>query len=99
MNLLKLLLAGTALGVILTTFRDPEGEWIVPGRDRLGGGGGGGTDDDTEPVLGYSGMDEDDLEDWLSRSAADRQTLLRMIRYEAVHRGRQPVLEALVHQL
>jgi len=98
MNFIKLLAAGAAFGIIVTTFRDENGEWIVPGRDIL-------TDrditapDGEEPVLGYDGMDEESLEEWLSDAGADRRSILRMIRYESANRGRQPVLAALVDQL
>jgi hypothetical protein len=98
MNALKLLAAGAALGIILTAFRDEEGEgWIVPGRDLLRELGGDGND--REPILGYDGMDDDTIQDWLEGSDADRSTLLRMLTYEAGHRGRQPVLAAIVDQL
>jgi hypothetical protein len=97
MNVFKLLAAGTAAGIIMTAFRNDQGEWIVPGR---GPSGYGGLDSgDREPVLGYDGMDADALQDWLDTTDADRAQLLRMISYEASHRGRQPVLSALVDQL
>jgi hypothetical protein len=102
MNAFKFLAAGAALAVILTTFRDQRGEWIVPGGDllrNLGGTNGDGGADDAEPVLGYDGMDDDTLQEWLADAGADRRTLLSMLRYEAANRGRQPVLAAIVDQL
>jgi hypothetical protein len=97
MNLFKLLAAGAAIGVILVSYRDERGEWIVPGRgllstpDRSDGG--------AEPTLGYDGMDDDTLTDWIAEADLDRSTLLNMLRYEAAGRGRQPILAALVDQL
>jgi hypothetical protein len=99
MNVFKLLAAGAALGVILTTFRDERGEWIVPGGDLLRPRGATDDDGDAEPVLGYDGMDDGAVLEWLDRSDTDRRTLLNMIRYEAGHRGRQEVLAAIVDQL
>jgi|GEM_PF-1032165 len=98
MNLLKLLVAGAAVGIIVTTFRDQSGEWIVPGRDMLPGpdaplrGG-------QEPVLGYDGMNEETLQEWISGAGSDRNSILQMIRYESANRGRQSVLATLVDQL
>lgn len=98
MNLIKLLAAGAAFGIIVTTFRDENGEWIVPGRDMqsdpVDAEAGG-----QEPILGYDGMDEESLQEWISDAGSDRRTLLRMIRYESANRGRHPVLAALVDQL
>jgi hypothetical protein len=101
MNALKLLAAGAAIGVVLVAFRDEEEGWIVPGREFLrdaliDGDAGGG---EREPILGYDGMDEETIIDWLDDSGSDRDTLLRMLRYEAGHHGRQHVLSALVDQL
>lgn len=97
MNALKLLAAGAAVGIILTTFRDEDEGWIVPGRDLLRGAGLDG--DDREPILGYDGMDDETLREWLDDADVDRGTLLQMLRYEAGNRGRQPVLAAIVDQL
>lgn len=92
MNALKLLAAGAAAGMILIAFRDlEEGRWLAPARsaptNRL--------DDETEPVLGYDGMDQETLLDWLDDADLDRATLRRMQRYEAAHRARRPVLDAI----
>jgi hypothetical protein len=97
MNFFKLLAAGTAAGIIMTAFRNDQGEWIVPGRGPASVSG--GDDSEQEPVLGYDGLDDEALQDWLETADTDRTQILRMIRYEAGHRGRQPVLSALVDQL
>ena len=99
MRLLKMLLAGAAVGVILTAFRDFEKEtWLIPT-----GSGGGPLDDDLddeeEPVLGYDGMDVDTLLDWLDDAELDPDTLERMHRYELARRGREPVLSAIEDRL
>jgi hypothetical protein len=49
---------------------------------------------EAEPVLGYDGMDRDTLLDWLGEADLDRETLLRLRDYEATHRSREGVLEA-----
>jgi hypothetical protein len=97
MNFFKLLAAGTAAGIIMTAFRNDHGQWIVPGRGLSAPSG--AVDREREPVLGYDGLDDEALQDWLDTAVTDRAQLLRMIRYEAGHRGRQPVLSALVDQL
>lgn len=101
MKLLKLLAATAAVTTIMLAFRDREsGEWIRPALD-LGGvpGGGDGAelDDevDTEPVLGYDGMDVDTLIEWLDDADLDEETLLEIEAYERAHRNRGAVLEAL----
>ena len=95
MRLLKMLLAGAAIGVILTAFRDFENEtWLIPVLPGEGGGE-GGIDDEPEPVLGFDGMDQDTLLDWLDDADLDADTLSRMHRYELAGRGREPVLSAI----
>ena len=99
MRLLKILLAGAAVGVIVTAFRDFENEsWLLPTRS---GGSRGPIDlgDEPEPVLGYDGMDQDTLLDWLSGAEMDVETLERMHRYELAGRGREPVLSAIEDRL
>jgi hypothetical protein len=97
MQLLKILLASAAVGVILAAFRDLENQaWLAPAR---AGAGAGGPADDTEPVLGYDGMDQDTLLDWLSDAELDEDTLDRMHRYELANRGREPVLSAIEDRL
>ena len=97
MNLLKLLVAGAAIGVIVIAFRDADqGRWIAPPL-RLTGGE---EDlDETEPILGYDGMDVDTLIDWLDSAAPDRATLERMRDYEAAHLAREGVLSAIAERL
>jgi hypothetical protein len=98
MRLLKMLLAGAAIGVIVTAFRDFENEtWLIPVRP--GGAGGMDLEDEPEPVLGYDGMDQDTLLDWLADAAVDADTLERMHRYELAGRGREPVLSAIEDRL
>jgi hypothetical protein len=90
MNALKWLLAGLAVGVILVAFRDFENEtWLIPVRADDGVGAA-----DEEPVLGYDGMDEDTLIDWLGDADLDPATLRRIRAYEAATRGRGTVIEA-----
>ncbi len=48
---------------------------------------------DSEPVLGYDGMDRDVLIDWLERAKPDTDTLRRIDAYERMHHGREAVLE------
>ena len=98
MNLLKLLVAGAAIGVIAIAFRDSdEGRWIAPPL-RLRGEG-EEDQDEAEPVLGYDGMDVDTLIGWMDGAAPDRVTLERMRAYEAAHLAREGVLTAIADRL
>jgi hypothetical protein len=90
MNALKWMLAGLAVGMILVAFRDFENEtWLVPGR--TAGGDDGARDE--EPFLGYDGMDEETLLEWLEDASPDRGVLRRIRGYEAANRARGSVLE------
>ena len=97
MNLIKALLAGAAVGVLLIAFRDSESDrWLAPALI------GGATDDELsevgeeeeEPVLGYDGMDQEALLDWLIDARLDRDTLTRIRRYETGNLGREAVIDA-----
>ena len=96
MNLFKALLAGAAIGVIVTAFRDSENDtWLIPAVPLGGRGGRPGPDELPEPVLGYDGMDQETLIDWLGDARLDRSSLTRMRRYEMGNRGREAVLAAI----
>jgi hypothetical protein len=96
MSLLKLLLAGTAIGVILVAFRDFDNQrWLAP----LGPGGATLDEEEEEPVLGYDGMDEETLLEWMDGADLDHDTLSRMRAYERAHLCREPVLRALDDRL
>lgn len=89
MKTLKWLLAGVLIGVIVAAFRDFEqGEWLKPqlsdGREPVG---------PEEPVLGYDGMDQETLVDWLADADLDADSLDRMLRYETVNLNRAPVID------
>ena len=94
MNVLKLMLAGAAVGVIVIAFRDA-------GQDAVVATGRRGEEDqgEAEPILGYDGMDVDTLLDWIEQDAPDGATLARMRDYEARHLGRESVLAALDDRL
>jgi hypothetical protein len=49
----------------------------------------------TEPVLGYDGMDQETVIDWLERAGLDGETLRTVEIYERANRRREPVLETL----
>lgn len=96
MSAWKALLAGAAVGVIVLAFRDFErGGWLMP----AGFDGRIGAPDDEdleqEPVLGYDGMDQETLLDWLEGSDLDAETLMRARWYEQRNLAREPVLDAL----
>jgi hypothetical protein len=96
MSAWKALLAGAALGVIFVAFRDAENQrWLMPAglADRLPTP----ADDELEeePILGYDGMDEDTLLDWLEGTPLDGDTLMRTRWYEQRHLAREPLLDAL----
>jgi hypothetical protein len=95
MRLLKLLLAGAAVGVIVIAFRDSEqGGWrSVPLLSR--GEDQGGEATEAEPVLGYDGMDVDGVIEWMEQAGPDRATLTRMRAYEAANLAREAVLIAI----
>lgn len=90
MNLIKLLVGGAAVAAILAAFRDFEtGGWLEPALPR------GAVDDlETEPILGYDGMDQETVIDWLGDADLDRSTLTRIRAYERANRNREPVLAA-----
>jgi hypothetical protein len=91
MDLLKFLTVGAVAGVVVAAFRDTEtGGWLP-----LGGYAGAAEIDETEPVLGYDGMDRDTLIDWLAAADLDRETLRDIRGYENAHHARRPVLNAL----
>lgn len=97
MSLWKALLAGAAVGVIVIAFRDAENDgWLMPAgfAGRLGTPGAGDFDDE-EPILGYDGMDQETLLDWLDDADLDADTLMRTRWYEQRHLAREPVLDAL----
>ena len=99
MRLLKMLLAGAAVGVIVIAFRDfDQGRWIAPPL-RVGGGGGGEDQDEAEPILGYDGMDVDGLLDWLDQAGPDNATLQRILDYESHHLAREAVIGAIEDRL
>lgn len=92
MNALKLMVAGAAVGAIALSFRDfRNGGWLAPA---LPGGSGIDVDTETEPVLGYDGMDQETLIDWLAEADLDAETLSRIRNYEQANRNREPVLAA-----
>ena len=95
MRLLKMLLAGAAVGVIVIAFRDfDQGRWIAPPL-----GVGGEDQDEAEPILGYDGMDVDAILDWFDQTGPDQATLLRMRDYEAQHLAREAVIGAIGERL
>lgn len=96
MSAWKALLAGLAVGIMLIAFRDSEhGSWLKPAglADRLPAPE--DEDLDQEPVLGYDGMDQETLLDWLDDSDLDGEMLMRTRWYEQRHLAREPVLDAL----
>lgn len=96
MSVWKAVLAGAAVGVILIAFRDAERHaWLMPAGFPDRPGAGGGEDFEEEPILGYDGMDQETLLDWLDEADLDRGTLMRARWYEQRHAAREPVLDAL----
>ncbi len=90
MRTLKWVLAGLLVGIVAVSFRDMQrGEWLRPARSPVLEPGG------EEPVLGYDGMDQETLLDWLGAAQLDESSIERIIRYEEANLGREPVLEAL----
>jgi hypothetical protein len=96
MKTLKLLLAGIVVGVIVVAFRDMErGTWLAPALPRNNA-----TEvDGEEPVLGYDGMDQETLIEWLDSAGLDQSTLERILAYEGATRGREQVMLAVSDKL
>ena len=91
MKKLKWLLAGVVIGVIAVAFRDLErGEWLAPQlsrrREPIG---------PEEPVLGYDGMDQETVLDWLASANMDAAALERILLYEGANLNRAPVIDLL----
>ena len=94
MKTLQWLLAGVLVGVIAVAFRDLErGEWLAPALPR------GEEADEEEPVLGYDGMDQETVLEWLANADLDEEAIERIARYEQANLEREPVLEALQEML
>lgn len=95
MNLIKLLLGGAAVAAIAASFRDFRGGgWLSPA---LPGAATAVTDE--EPVLGYDGMDQETVIDWLGDADLDPDTLSRILAYEKANRNREPVIAAVEDML
>jgi hypothetical protein len=91
MKTLQWLLLGAVAGVVIAAFRDfDRGEWLP-----VGGGHADDGPDDEEPILGYDGMDQETLLDWLDDAHPDPATARKIYDYEVGHLRREPVLEAL----
>ena len=90
MKLLKLVTVLTVFGAIYAALRQQREGTLAPAapaRPRPPTPA-----DDTEPVLGYDGMDLQTLIPWLESAELDRPTLQRIRRYELAHQGRETVL-------
>jgi hypothetical protein len=95
MKTLQWILAGIVIGVVAVAFREFDlRRWLAPISPT-------GTipPDGREPVLGYDGMDQETLLEWLPEADLDADVLNDMIRYEEANLGREPVLEALEEML
>ena len=89
MKTLKILLAGTLIGIVVVAFRDFErGIWLKPelagGHEPIGS---------EEPVLGYDGMDQETLLDWLASADMDPDALEHMLVYEEANLHRTPIID------
>jgi hypothetical protein len=95
MRTLQWALAGLVVGVILAAFRDFErGRWLTPvlqGVEEV--------PPSEEPVLGYDGMDQESLLDWLDRANLDELTIRKILRYEGANLRREPVLATLEERM
>jgi len=94
MNRLIWFAGGLLIGLVLSTLRDQDrGDWARAGQTSEGMDGDDGIEE--EPVLGYDGMDQETLLDWIEGATLDDETIERMIRYESGNRRRAPVLDVL----
>ena len=95
MRILNWVLAGVSIGVIVSAFRDFErGRWLAPALPD-----GAGVADGMEPVLGYDGMDQETILDWLPFADLDPEQLDEIARYEEANLCREPVLNTLEEML
>lgn len=53
------------------------------------------TEDQQEPILGYDGMDQETLLEWLDDAELDGDQIEQIIRYEERHARREPILSTL----
>lgn len=95
MKTIKWLLAGVLVGIIAVAFRDMDrGEWLRPTLPRRHEPVG-----PEEPVLGYDGMEQETVLDWLTEANLDEETLEHVYRYEEQNLAREPVLDLLREML
>lgn len=91
MDKVKWMVAGVLVGIIAVAFRDMRhGRWLSPAMPPRAPEPNG-----EEPVLGYDGMTQETLLEWLSGANLDTYSLERIIEYEEVNQGREPVLQLL----
>ena len=95
MRILNWVLAGIAVGVVASALLDPELRRRLTTARRNGSG----IVAETEPVLGYDGMDQETLLEWLPDAGLDGETLENMLRYEEAHLHREPVITTLREML
>ncbi len=90
MKTLRILLAAATVGVIVLAFRDVQrGVWLRPALPAEP------EPSEREPILGYDGMDQETLLEWIDDAGVDEVTIARIAEYEEANRNRQPVLDAL----
>jgi hypothetical protein len=95
MKILQWIVAGVLLGVIVSRLRRfvEEGAFApVKAPEALEAGG-------AEPVLGYDGMDQETLLEWLPAAKLDSETVEDILRYEEANLCREPVVAVLEEML
>ncbi len=91
MKTLQWMLAGVAVGVIVVAIRELRYRSLESAAPES-------MADVPEPVLGYDGMDQETILEWLPEADLDPEQLEDIGRYEEATRAREPVL-ALIDDL
>ncbi|MEX0912320.1 MAG: hypothetical protein WD737_01315 [Gemmatimonadota bacterium] len=91
MDTVKWMLAGIAVGAAAVTLRELQRRRLLSPALPTGAV----LADVEEPVLGYDGMDQETLLEWLEDAELDDSDVRRIMRYEEANFGREPVLEVL----
>lgn len=84
MKTLQWMVAGVTIGIIIVALREL--------RYRSLDAGYGSMEEVPEPILGYDGMDQETVLEWLPDADLDPELLAEIGRYEESTRGREPVL-------
>jgi len=89
------MLAGLLAGLLLSTVRRMDRRELHIDEEAGDDRGGVGPGVSEEPILGYDGMDQETILEWVEEAGLDEESVERILEYEEATRRRQPVLDAL----